>query len=268
MPLLPHCLVAAQSLALLAPPPAPPAPAADTLRLEVGSPEVDGRIYAPLAARVIVRVGAPDGPQRAEWTNELTLGDSAGRRIMRWVTRGTQTPPGGGAPVTWELHQTYDAVTLAPYGFLRQASNGAHTQLTIDGRRVRGTTRTPADSTARPVDYEVDRLGFVASASDLVPLAVRGGMKAGMVMTAPLWSPGQPRAETRVFSVIGEVPVTVEGTSVRAWKIEERRQADGTLTATWYMTKDSPYMVYGEVPLPNGQVQYMSEVAIPMSGGR
>ena len=262
MPLLTHCLVAAQSLALLA----SPVPAADTLRLEVGSPEVDGRIYAPHAARVIVRVGAPDGPERAEWTNELTLGDSAGRRVMRWVTRGTQNPPGGGAPVTWELHQTYDAVTLAPYGIVRRASNGAHTQLVIDGRRVRGTMRAPGDTAARPVDYELDRPGFVASASDLVPLAV--GVKEGLVMTAPLWSPGQPRAETRVFSVIGEVPVNVEGTSVRAWKIEERRQADRTLTATWYMTKDSPYMVYGEVPLPDGQVQYMSEVAIPMSGGR
>ena len=205
MPLLPHCLVAAQSLALLASPPAAVGTVADTIRLEVGSPEVDGRIYAPHAARVIVRVGAPDGPQRAEWTNELTLGDSAGRPVMRWVTRGTQTPLAGGAPVTWELHQTYDAVTLAPYGFLRRASNGAHTQLTIDGRRVRGTTRTPADSAPRPVDYELERLGFVASASDLVPLAVRG-MKEGTVMTAPLWSPGQPRPEVRVFSVIQTVP--------------------------------------------------------------
>jgi hypothetical protein len=257
MPLLAHCLVAAQSLALLAPAP-------DTLRLEVGSPEVDGRIYAPHAARVIVRVGAPDGPQRAEWTNELTLGDSAGRRVMRWVTRGTQSPTGGGAPVTWELHQTYDAVTLAPYGIVRRSSNGAASQFVIDGRTVRGTTRAPGDSVATPVEYELDRLGFVASASDLVPLAV--GLKEGLVMTAPVWGPAMRRAEMRVFSVLGEVPVTVEGKSVRAWKVEERRQADGALTATWYLTTASPYMVYGEVPLPDGRVQYMSEVEIPRSG--
>ena len=40
------------------------------------------------------------------------------------------------------------------------------------------------------------------------------------------------------------------------------------MVATWYLIDKSPYMVYGEVPLPNGQVQHMSEVAIPMSGGK
>ena len=87
----------------------------DTLRLEVGSEEVDGRVYKPHAARVRVQVGAEDSPPVAEWTNELTLGDSAGRPIMRWVTRGTRTAAGGNQ-VTWELRQTYDAITLAPYG--------------------------------------------------------------------------------------------------------------------------------------------------------
>ena len=34
----------------------------------------------------------------------------------------------------------------------------------------------------------------------------------------------------------------------------------GTLIANWYLLTDSPYMVYGEVPLPNGGVQRMTEV--------
>jgi len=57
--------------------------------------------------------------------------------------------------------------------------------------------------------------------------------------------------------------VDVEGTRVTAWKITEHRHADRKLLATWYMTEDSPYMVYGEVVLPDGQVQRMTEVAIP-----
>src|SRR5262245_39937555 len=89
--------------------------ATDTVRIEVGSRAVDGRVYGPHAARVHVRVG--DGAQTAEWTNELTLGDSAGRRVMRWVTKGTRTSPAGTA-ITWEIRQTYDAVTLAPYGYV------------------------------------------------------------------------------------------------------------------------------------------------------
>ena len=233
---------------------------ADTIRLEVGSKEVDGRIYAPHAARVRVRVGDADSPIVAEWTNELTIGDSAGRRVMRWVTKGTRVQPSGAA-ITWELRQTYDAITLAPLGYLSKSSAGAHVSLTLEGRRVRGTRRTPTDSVARAVDLTLERPGFIASASDLIPLAVR--LEAGTVMTAPVWSPAMTNSELRIFTVVEEVPLTVEGSALRAWKVEERRHADRALLATWYLTKTSPYMVYGEVPLADGRVQRMTEVAIP-----
>ena len=232
----------------------------DTIRLEVGSKHVDGRVYAPHAARVRVRVGEGEGQLTAEWTNELTHGDSAGRAVHRWVTKGTRYTTAG-SPVTWELRQTYDAVTLAPYAYTATSSTGGHTQLTIDGTRVRGTRRAPGDSVAQTIDLTLDRPGFIASASDLVPLAA--GLTEGAVMTAPMWSPNMKASELRVFTVLGKVPVDVEGTRVTAWKINEHRHADRKLLATWYMTEDSPYMVYGEVVLPNGQVQRMTEVAIP-----
>jgi hypothetical protein len=116
----------------------------------------------------------------------------------------------------------------------------------------------------QPVDVTLDRAGFFAGASDLVPAAV--GFKEGAVMVAPFWSPAVTKAELRVFSVIGKTTVKVEGADVTSWKVEEYRYADRQLLATWYLTDVSPYMVYGEVPLPNGQVQRMTEVAIPMSG--
>ena len=240
---------------------AKPVMSGDTIRLEVGSTQVNGRVYAPHAARVRVHLGSLDSAPTAEWTNELTLGDSAGRRIMRWVTRGTRSGPRGGT-ITWELRQTYDAATLAPYGYSSTASNGAYTQLTLDGTRVRGTRRMPGDTTALPVDVTLDRPGFVASASDLVPTAV--GLKEGTVITAPFWSPAMTKAEMRVFSVLGQVSVNVEGSDIAAWKVEERRYSDRQLLATWYLTDTSPYMVYGEVPLPNGQMQRMTEVALPV----
>ncbi len=237
-----------------------PVAAPETLHVEVGSPSVDGRVYQPHAARVTVRVGAPDGPQRAVWTNELTLGDSLGRQVMRWVTRGTQQTPAG-ETVTWELHQTYDAITLQPYSIVRRSSNGGRSSFSITGKQVRGVIRAPGETTDRIVEYELDRLGFVASASDLVPLAV--GMREGLVISAPIWGPQMRSAEQRVFTVRGEVEIDVEGTMVKAWKVDEHRLSDRALLATWYLTAASPYMVYGEVPLPNGQMQYMSEVAVP-----
>jgi hypothetical protein len=259
-------MIAALCILLGSPCPAPIAPAPfDTIRLEVGSKEVNGRVYAPHAARVRVRVGSIDGPITAEWTNELTLGDSGGRPVMRWVTKGTRAAPSGGT-TTWELRQTYDAVTLAPYGYHHMASTGAFTQLTLSGTRVRGTKRLPGDTVVQPVDVTLDRAGFFAGASDLVPAAV--GFKEGAVMIAPFWSPAMTKAELRVFSVIGKTTVKVEGADVTSWKVEEYRYADRQLMATWYLTDVSPYMVYGEVPLPNGQVQRMTEVAIPMSGAK
>jgi hypothetical protein len=70
----------------------------------------------------------------------------------------------------------------------------------------------------------------------------------------------------RVFSVIDKGPIEVEGERLEAWKVEEHRYSDKKLLATWYLLDKSPYMVYGEVPLPNGQTQKMSEVAIPITG--
>jgi hypothetical protein len=239
-------------------------PQGDTLRLEVGSSEVRGRVFAPHAARVRVYVGE-DRRLSAEWTNELTLGDSANRPVMRWVTRGTRLPATG-SPITWDLRQTYDAETLAPYRYTRTSSQGASMQLTIDGPRIRGMRKVPGDSASQPVDETLDRAGFFAGASDLIPVAV--GLKKGLVMTAPFWSPGMPAAELRIFSVRDRTVVNVEGVDVSAWKVEEHRAGDRRLLATWYLLEDSPYMVYGEVILPNGQIQRMSEVAIPLSQPR
>lgn len=237
----------------------------DTVRLEVGSPLLDGRVYLPHAARVRVRVGDPAGPVTAEWTNELDLGDSAGRRVMRWITKGRRTQPDGTA-LTWELRQTYDARTLAPMGYLSTRSTGQHVQLRLDGTRVTGTRRAAADSATHAVDVSLDRAGYFAGASDLVPAAV--GLRAGTVIRAPVWSPAMTQAEWRIFTVVGMSPVTVEGTPMEAWKVEERDAGDRRLLATWYLLDASPYMVYGEAMLPDGRIQYMSEVEIPRTARR
>jgi hypothetical protein len=233
----------------------------DTLRLSVGSPQVDGRLYKPHAARVRVWIGSDESRPRAIWTNVLRLGDSAGRPVHRWVTTGTSVNPRGDT-IRWELRQTYDAQTLAPYSIVRTSSTGATSALRIDGRRVVGTRRAARDAPVEQVDYELDRPGFPASASDLVPPAV--GFKEGLVIVAPFWGPGMSKSEIRVFAVLGRVDVNVEGTSVNAWKVEERRESDNALLATWYLTEASQYMVYGEVPLADGRIQRMSEVEVPM----
>jgi hypothetical protein len=231
----------------------------DTIRIEVGSPLVDGRVYLPHRARVRVHLNSLDTPPTNEWTNELTIGDSAGRPVMRWVTLGqfdsTTRAPG------FDLRQTFDLVTMAPLGYALTTRAGARIRLAIDGHRVRGTRKLPNDSVERQVDQVVPRMGFIASASDLVPLAV--GLRAGSVIVAPVWGPNMPTAESRIFTIVGQEPTMVEGREWLAWKVEERRESDRRLMAVWFLTDVSPYMVAGEAYLPNGNVQKMTEIALP-----
>ena len=231
----------------------------DVLRLDVGAKEVDGRVYQPHAAKVRIYVG--DKPTGAEWTNVLQVGDSVGRPVHYWTTTGKSVTPAGDT-IKWELQQTYDAITLQPYSIVRTASNGLESRLKIEGTRVTGTRRMNANAPVETIDYTIDRIGFVASASDLVPAAV--GFKEGRVISAPIWGPPMTAAEQRRFTLIGKVDVDVEGSKVNAWKVEEHRESDNKLLATWYLLEKSPYMVYGEVPLPNGTVQRMTEVEVPL----
>jgi hypothetical protein len=230
----------------------------DTLRLEVGSPEIDGRVFPSHSARnrVYLELGAaPVGT----WTNDLSVGDSAGVPVHRWVSRGVQLGPEG-AGTSWELVQTYDARTLAPLTYSRWSSDGSSTRFRIEGTRVRGVQQIPGEATPRTIDRTIDRPGFFAGASDLVPMAVQ--MRPGLVITAPVWSPGMEATEVRVFSVLGEEPVRVEGASFTAWKVEERVERTGALLATWYLTLSSPFMVLGEVVLPDGRTQRITGEAL------
>ena len=217
------------------------------LRLEVGAAEVDGRVYPPHRARN--RVYPPNATTYSTtWTNELTLADSAGVRVMRWVTLGTQ--PNG---TTWELLQTYNARTLAPMAYSYRNSAGYQKTFNVEGTRVRGRMRTPADTTLREFDWTLPRLGYWASASDLVPPAV--GLRAGAVMSVPVWSGDSVPPVQHVFRVLEQRAVDVEGESVTAWPVEERIEATDELKATWYLVDRSPYMVLAEIPTPNGTMR-------------
>src|SRR5690606_16750292 len=182
-----------------------PPPMLDTLRLEVGSPEVDGTRFPPHLARNRVYLG-DDEEWTSEWTNQLTLGDSAGLPVMRWATRGRQRTPDGGE-ATWELLQTYHARTLAPIAYSNTSGTGAYTRFTIENAQLRGVRRVPGATAEEPVDRVLGRLGFMVNASDLVPMAV--GLTPGSVMIAPVWGVNMEASRERVFAVLGEETVSV-----------------------------------------------------------
>jgi hypothetical protein len=252
-------LVCTALLGLLSPPPS--FAASDTLRLGVGSPEVDLSRMVPHDARVTVErlVGDVWEPV-VEWTNHLKVGDSAGRAVHRWTTIGRR-PGASGQPATWELYQTFDARSIAPLGLRRGSSEGTDLQLVFDGRHVRGT-RKAGDGAITPVSLELTRAAFPAAASDLVPMAVR--LSKGLVIDVPVWQPGMPDVETRVFDVVDRRDMTVAGRSWNAWVVEERavRAGSPVFIGTWYIVDEPPYMIYAEVVGPGGVKQRMTEVPL------
>jgi hypothetical protein len=253
------------SMALAAPgddAPRTPAAALDTVRLEVGSPEIDGRVFPSHRARNR-SYPAGGGPPVSTWTNELTVGDSAGTPVHRWVTRGVQMgPEGEGA--TWELVQTYDARTLAPLTYHRWSGDGSWTRLRLDGTRVRGMQQIAGEAEPRAIEQTLDRPAFFEGASDLVPMAMR--LDAGDVVIVPVWAWGMPRTESRVFTALGRERVSVEGLDVSAWKVEERVEGSGRRVAIWYVTDSSPYMVLAEIPTPDGSMRRLTGVALDPPG--
>ena len=230
----------------------------DTIRIEVGSPAVNGSLYLPHRARVRVHLNSVETPPVNEWTNELTIGDSAGRKVMRWVTLGDIDATGTAG---FDLRQTFDLVTLAPLGYNLSMSNGVRVSLAIDGNRMRGTRKLPNNPETQQVDQVIPRLGFIAAASDLVPAAV--GFSPGKVFIAPVWMPNMATAESHIFTIVGEESIVVEGKPVKAWKVEEYRESDRHLLSVWWVLDKSPYMVAGETYLPNGNVQKMTEIELP-----
>lgn len=229
----------------------------DTIRLEVGSPLVDGTRYQPHRARVRVHLNSLDTPPTNEWTNELTIADSAGRRIARWVTLGQFDS--AGVP-GFDLRQTLDHRTMELLGYRLTTRSGVDIALAIDDRRMRGTRKLPSSPDVQQVDQEIPPAGFLASASDLVPLAA--GFREGAIYLAPIWGPNMATAELRVFTVKPKEAITVEGFDWSAWKVEEHRHGDGRLMAVWWLLEEPPYMVAGEVYLPNGNVQKMTEIPL------
>ena len=233
---------------------------ADTLRLEVGSPEVDLSSMKPHSAKVLVERFVDGAWQRVtEWTNQLKVGDSAGRPVHRWTTIGSRPLPNGGT-ATWTLEQTFDKASIRPLGLWRTTSDGNEVRLTFDGSKVRGTRRVGPDGAVTPVEVQLSRAAYPAGASDLVPMGVK--LKEGLVMTAPVWQMGMPDAETRIFTVVARRPTPVAGKTWNAWVVEERavRGSTQVFIGTWYVVDEIPYMIYAAVVGPDGGKQRMTEV--------
>ena len=59
-------------------------------------------------------------------------------------------------------------------------------------------------------------------------------------MVAPVWRYGMSAAEDRVFTVVGDTALVVEGTPMMAWRVDEHRRDDRSLGRAVTSRKSDP----------------------------
>lgn len=230
---------------------APTSTLADTTRVEVGSPLVNGTFYVSHTGLVtMVRMSSGSTDTIGRWTNELIMGDSAGRPIHRWYTTGW-TRGSDGTTTRFDLWQTFDARTLALHTYRLRSGKGTDVRLTIEATRVRGSYRAHADSQPRNVDIMLRHAGFVAGAADLVPPAM--GLREGLVIVMPVWNPPADSVETQIWTIDRRRQKEFEGRSLEAWE-GAQHDADGKRIGSIWFVNAPPYMVRWDFVASDGGV--------------
>ena len=139
---------------------------------------------------------------------------------------------------------TMDAATLRPIR-LRQSGRvqgqEVFVRLDYDGTRVRGQTRTP-DRQGAIRDATVDTTVAEGALDDNQLEAVLGALPlaAGGRWTLAAFAGDEQVAQTLSISVSGEESVTVPAGTFDCWRLEV---TGGRQTLTFYLTKDSPWVV-------------------------
>lgn len=224
----------------------------DTIRVEVGGAQVDGRYYpAHIGHNRVIQVGGPVPDTSAQWINTLTIGDSAGMAVHRWHTGGTSRTQAGVA-YRLDIWQTFDARTQELYDYHLRNSLGGETRFTVRNGRVLGTQRF-ANGTVNPLEFTLPRRGFPSGAADLIPPAVVGGLREGLVIVMPVWNVPSQNVVEQTWTVVRRTNVALGGRDVPAWELDIFNAA-GVQTGKIWLAEASPYMVRWDVMNAQGLV--------------
>ena len=233
----------------------------DTLVVEPGSPLVRGDSIAVHSSRTVLRSGGPEGEPRGTIMNFMEIGDSAGRGVIRFRTEGEIAGPNGRN--TYTLRQTFDRETLQPLGFAAVGSAGRESSYNIDRTQVTGWSKGPGQK-RQPFAKELPRRAFHAGATDII-LGVLD-LRPGLVVRMPVWSPGMPDVEERIYSVGEEVAVQMGGRPLRGWKVEEWSSRRNAVIGTMVVLAGVPFMETYDVLAPDGSRSFWRQELLSLDG--
>ena len=217
----------------------------DTVDVVVGSSLVDTKGFVDHSTRVVGTMLAGDSSKRTQtMTTRLTLGDSAGiaNGVLRIHSEFESLPGAAGPPGRRVEDLTVDRATLAPIAIHRESVTGPPMKISIafDGTRVRGQRAMGGQE--QPIALELTEPSFLASGIDYV--IERLPMREGVVYRIPVFQPGAPASERRLYRVVDKEALDVLGAHyAEAWRVEEHA-ADGRQLGTMWIVKGEPsYLV-------------------------
>jgi hypothetical protein len=234
----------------------PPVVVADTIDVPVGSAIVDMSDFSDHGTVIVGnRFNGATGTHVLDMTTRLTTGDSAGLpgRVLRIHSEQERVSvPGMPGPSGRQLEDlTLDRKSLAVYSWYTHPAEdeGPTGYATFNGPAVRG--KLTMGTGERQIAVDLTEPAFYGPGIDYVIEHLP--MRAGAVYRLPVFQPGAPAVQKRLYHVVGAEAIDALGVHhPRAWRVEEF-SPDGKqqLSTLWIVHGTPSYLArwdYGTDP--------------------
>jgi hypothetical protein len=225
----------------------------DTVDVSVGSPLIDPRDMRPFATHLKI-YGIANGTEtlQQEATNTISLGDSAGRRLIVVTSAANSMTPSGQMSTTTQF--AFDRGSLALVS-MHVASPRGEASIRADGLTIE--VSPPGPPGRQPIVLKLTRPAFYADWSDFIVEELP--RHVGVVYRVPLWRPRmQPTGislaeETHLYTIAGHEDVDVIGKSYKqAWVVEDRVAGQSAPAGRMWIIDGPPKLVRWITHGPNG----------------
>jgi len=225
-----------------------PQPARDTVDVTPGSRFVDFSKHTPStsrAAQFTIANGQTTPMPVVLW--KFAFSDTGGKALLHVRSEPEQpsAAPRGGPP----MYVILDRKTLALRGLHMGAAPGPHADIEVVGNTVRGEMAMPGRTDT--LNLTLPNPPFYAPLIDLVFESLPH--TPGTVYRIPMWRPGAPGNDVRLYETVRREDVEVLGTTHRrATVMEERSQDGGRLLSTAWLIDKPPFLVRWHINRPDG----------------
>jgi hypothetical protein len=231
----------------------------DTVNLYVGNPSVDGRIYQPHVAAVVVSTVKNDRVvQTVKYRSRTFLTTRMGIPVCVVTSEPYADSPDQKLRGEVVLNQR----TMALIHIEQQDGSGRSLVANVDGRHVTGTLKRAEDSTSAPFDFTLDSESYYFPFLDAAVGATP--MHIGQVYRAPTFGfgDGQRKTEWHTVRLTKRDSVTVLGKTSYAWLLEDT----GPLPQRIWITDEPPYLPLVLTPAPDGSTRRFESALLPPGG--